>query len=302
MKYASGVSFRAAIEDRLKEQARQTGLPLDRLRKAIVFERFLARLVLVGGDRWLLKGGLAMNCRQGDFWRPSLDIDVAHVGTLDQATADFEAAAKAILPEDDYFSFEVRYAGEMDPAEGAHCKFHLDAFLGGRLFEEASIDLAFEPEIIGHGSLLPLPSLLAYSGLPTVTLEVVPAERHLADKVDAYLRGKINERALSSREKDLADLVVIAGWENLVAGPVLEEFDLVLNVTEGHQVPDLLPEPPLAWGRNYTKLARELKLDWQEVETAYLRAANFLDPLLAGALTEEARWNPSLQEWEEPGL
>jgi hypothetical protein len=286
----------------MKTQARVMGIPLDRLRKAIIFERFLARLVVVGGERWVLKGGLAMNCRKGDFFRPSKDIDVAHIGNLAQASEDFVAATKVKLEEEDYFSFQVRYLGDIKVGEEAHGNFHLDAYLGGKLFDEASIDLAFEPEVIGQGTQLPLPSLLGFSGLKEVVLEVVPVARHLADKVDAYLRGRINERTLSSRERDLADLVVIASWEGLVAGRLREEFEVVLNVGEGYRIPDHLPEPPTGWGRQYSQLAKELKLDQQTVEEAYSRAAQFLDPLLMGAISDEAKWDPKRQEWEEPEL
>jgi hypothetical protein len=45
MAYDSGASFRRALEDRLRSQSLQTGVPLVRLRKMIAFDRFLVRLV-----------------------------------------------------------------------------------------------------------------------------------------------------------------------------------------------------------------------------------------------------------------
>ena len=44
MTYNTGAIFRRALEDRLRMQSLQTGAPLVRLRKLVVFDRFLIRL------------------------------------------------------------------------------------------------------------------------------------------------------------------------------------------------------------------------------------------------------------------
>ncbi len=43
MIYSTGASFRHALEDRLRLQSLQTGAPLVRLRKLVVFDRFLVQ-------------------------------------------------------------------------------------------------------------------------------------------------------------------------------------------------------------------------------------------------------------------
>jgi hypothetical protein len=65
MTYRSGASFRRALEDRLRVQSLETGVPLVRLRKMVVFDRFMARLVQDKPDGWVLKGGLALQLRLG---------------------------------------------------------------------------------------------------------------------------------------------------------------------------------------------------------------------------------------------
>ena len=57
MTYRSGTSFRRALEDRLRAQSLETGAPLVRLRKMVVFDRFLVRLIRDRPDAWVLKGG-----------------------------------------------------------------------------------------------------------------------------------------------------------------------------------------------------------------------------------------------------
>lgn len=92
MRYATATAFRAALETRLKAQARDTGFPLVRLRKAVVFERLLARLLVAAPERWVLKGGLALEFRFGRHARTTKDMDLGRQDDIASATADFIAA------------------------------------------------------------------------------------------------------------------------------------------------------------------------------------------------------------------
>ena len=46
MKYDTAEAFRAALDQRIRNEATTTGLPVMRLRKRVAFERFLARLAI----------------------------------------------------------------------------------------------------------------------------------------------------------------------------------------------------------------------------------------------------------------
>lgn len=61
MRYGSAVAFRRALLDRLRTAAVQEGIPFERLRKRVVFERLLARLLKAAPNRWVLKGALALD-------------------------------------------------------------------------------------------------------------------------------------------------------------------------------------------------------------------------------------------------
>ena len=62
--YQTARAFRAALEDRLNQQAREAGQDLTRLRRLVGFERFLARLFAEEHPPWLLKGGYAFELRR----------------------------------------------------------------------------------------------------------------------------------------------------------------------------------------------------------------------------------------------
>lgn len=75
-KYDNAISFRQALEDRIKNVARQRAIPLIRLRRQITFDRFLARLfdVKKKNQQWLLKGGYALEFRFHNLARTYLDL------------------------------------------------------------------------------------------------------------------------------------------------------------------------------------------------------------------------------------
>jgi hypothetical protein len=63
MRYSSGIAFRQALEQRLKIRAAGQEARLVRDRKRVAFDRLLARLAATAPDRWLLKGGFALDLR-----------------------------------------------------------------------------------------------------------------------------------------------------------------------------------------------------------------------------------------------
>jgi hypothetical protein len=77
LRYATAKAFRTALEQRLKTESQHSGIPLPRLRKLVVFDRLLARLLIVAPDRWLLKGALALDYRLGARFRTTKDLDLS---------------------------------------------------------------------------------------------------------------------------------------------------------------------------------------------------------------------------------
>jgi predicted nucleotidyltransferase component of viral defense system len=74
MKYATDHAFRTALEARIK-QVQSDSAGVSRVRKRIVFERLLARLVAQASGEWVLKGGFALELRLGNVARSTKDAD-----------------------------------------------------------------------------------------------------------------------------------------------------------------------------------------------------------------------------------
>ena len=167
MRYASAAAFRRALDDRLLAQSQQTGRSLARLRKEVVFDRLLARLLDVAPGRWVLKGGLALDYRFGDRARTTRDIDLAMADGEEGATTALLAAQAADLG--DFFGFSVERTAELDELqEGAAVRYRVRAELAGRLFEEFVLDVGFDVPPDTGIEVLRGPDLLAFADIPPV--------------------------------------------------------------------------------------------------------------------------------------
>lgn len=294
MRYASADAFRRALETRLLALSRDGGVSLVRLRKSVAFDRLLARLFAVAPDRWVLKGGLALDYRLGTRARTTLDIDLAGPGGNDAATADLLATGELDLG--DHFSFAIERTVKLDQLiEGSAVRYHVRADLAGRLFEKFFLDVGFDfppgwkPETL-HG-----PDLLAFADIEPVAARSLPLELQIAEKVHAYTRGYGESGMASTRVKDLVDLALIASASQVVA----ERLNRALRDTFGrrdrHALPGALPRPPLGWRVPYGRMALDVGLA-VELDRGYELAARLLDPVLSGDLGT-AVWEPATRGW-----
>jgi len=294
VRYTSAAAFRRALETRLLALSRDGGESLVRLRKSVAFDRLLARLFAVAPDRWVLKGGLALDYRLGAKARTTMDIDLAGPGGEDAATADLLATGELDLG--DHFSFAIERTAKLDQlVEGSAVRYHVRADLAGRLFEEFLLDVGFdfptgwEPETL-HG-----PDLLAFADIEPVEAPSLPLELQIAEKVHAYTRGYGQSGMASTRVKDLVDLALIASTSSVDADRLNRALRETFTQRDRHELPGALPRPPADWRVPYARMAFEVGLA-AELDRGYERAARLLDPALSGDLGA-AVWEPTTQSW-----
>jgi len=297
VKYPTPERFRAALEDRLRQQARTTGLPLVRLRKGIVFERLLARLLVAAPDRWVLKGGLALDYRLGAQARTTKDMDLGRRDDAEAATADLMAAAELDLG--DYFRYAIERTDALARLEdGAAVRYRVHTDVAARLFEHVVVDVGFDTPLLydvervrGHG-------LLAFADLEPPEAPTIPLAYHVAEKVHPYTRHYGSAGRESTRVKDLVDLVLIARGETsiLAAGAVRIALDRTFAQRDTHPLPATLPAPPTAWMVPYRKIAGEVGLA-SDIAAGHAWAAAFLDSILDGTCDDAALWQPNTGTW-----
>ena len=217
MSYQTGQAFRRALEARLLNQSIQGAVSLVRLRKLVAFDRFLARLLAVQPDGWMLKGGLALQLRLGQRARTTKDIDVLLRLPRPEIGPTLTRAGELNL--NDWFSFTVQLdpAQLPGPADGGW-RFFVTARVASRTFETFHVDIGVGDPVLEPAEALATPPLLAFAGIPPLTLPCYPLSQHLAEKVHAYVKPRASGE--STRVKDLVDILLVAGYSRVAALPL----------------------------------------------------------------------------------
>lgn len=292
MKYATPAAFRAALEARLNAAARAGGRPVGSARKLVAFTRLLARLERTAPDRWVLKGGFALELRLPGQARTTRDVDIDWAASLDEATnALVEAAAIAL---DDYFEFDIQRVGNAD-IDGGGVRFRADAYVAGRLFEPLLIDVGIANESSFRAAdELTAPDLLDFAEIEPAHIRAIRLEQHIAEKLHAYTRRHARDQP-SSRVKDLIDIILMSELAAFDFDRLREAVLRVFEARATHELPASLPTPPRDWARPYRALAEEVGFD-PELSVGHRLAASFLDPVIADD-PGLARWDAQALEW-----
>lgn len=124
MTYETARALRQSIEHRMRLTA---GLDVQRARRHVVFERLLARLVIAHPERWVVKGGFALEVRLPKRARMTRDIDLAVA--LDQATTE---SVRGLLleglaedPDGDRFVFSLVEIRALQPLDAGRLGWRL---------------------------------------------------------------------------------------------------------------------------------------------------------------------------------
>lgn len=293
MTYQTAVAFRTALETRLARESIRLAVPLVRLRKLVTFDRFLARLIQVQPEAWLLKGGLALQIRIGERARTTQDIDVLLALPREAVQGAIAEAVHCNL--DDWFTFVLRETSDPlpGPAFGGGHRFFITALVDRRTFESFHIDVGLGDPVVEPAERLTTPPLLAFAGIPPVVVPCYPISQHLAEKIHAYVKPRASGEG--TRVKDLVDMVLIAMHAPVNAEALAAALQATFTAQGSGAPPRSLPAPPAAWAPKYRRLAQEVGLDDLTLPAAFERARHFLDPVLSGQTT--GRWSPLIQAW-----
>ncbi len=285
--YGCAAAYRQALEDRLRMAAEAGGRDLNWLRRRHAFLRMLHRLAADASDRWVLKGGLAVELRRPGMARATKDIDLAMRSGEFVGAGDAEAIAallRAALDQDvdgDLFVFDVEPPTRM--AEDAHgrpaWRFRVSAMLAGRRFSDARVDVIVRPEeLAGLTTLTIDPGTAAPPGAPVRTIAVTDIRQQFAEKLHALSRSYSTGE--SSRVKDLLDVVLLIEDGLTADAELVRVVRRVFAVRATHPVPTELDDPPAAWREPYRNLATELGVEPADVLAAHRLVAGLWESAL----------------------
>jgi hypothetical protein len=271
MEYASPQALRQAIDARLVNESRAVGVPADRLRRRMVFERLLARLEAAEPGQWVLKGGMALEMRWREIARSTKDLDVASRprGGTPSPLGERLREALATDPDGDGFGFEIRdvRAISADVAGRPGWRASVHSKLAGRTFAQITLDVVERTEEIVFTERMRMPGSLAFAGIEAREVEAVSLPQHFAEKIHALTRTYGGERP-SSRVRDLVDLVLLIEQGPPDPAQTARAVRGVFAARNTHPVPGSIGDPPASWGDIYAAMASELDLAAATVEQA----------------------------------
>lgn len=292
-RFATEDAFRTSLEQRLRDQAKGTGRPLDRLRKEVAHHRLLTRILeSAPRDAWALKGGLALLARLDDRARATSDADANWRATVEELEQTLDRSAALDLG--DGFSFEI---GAPRPLEGEGAdgalRFPIVVVLAGREFERINLDVNLVPTDQRPTDAIQLRDLLGFARIPAPIVPAIPVAQQLAEKFHAYIRSYGNG---SSRPRDLYDMLVIAERLPVPPAPAVVGVCRETFAMRETDWPPHIPEPPDGWEKAWTDFVMVYEIPWPKLPAAGAGLHAFWDPLVAEAVVD-AEWDPDGWHW-----
>lgn len=292
MKYATGAAFRQALGDQIRRLNLESGLPFDRIRKMVAFDRFLDRLLQMCPDRWVVKGGFALQLRIGNKARTTKDIDLL----LREETMDVHEALQnaGFMDLGDWFSFEVPPSPGIVIGVTGVSRYNIRAILDGRLFEAFHIDVGVGNPIVSPVDILQSTDFLSFAGLKPVQIPCYPVNQQIAEKIHAYTKPRASGD--NTRVKDFVDILLLAGLGRIPYNDLMSAIQATFDFEKTHPIPKTLPLPPRGWGQPFRRLSDEAGLDKITIDVAFQRVKIFINPILAGQ-ENVTEWHPDRWGW-----
>lgn len=292
MRYSSGSAFRRALEDRILKEFKATGMPISRLRKLISFDRFLARLVIVAPEQWVLKGGYFMELCFHLRSRTTKDIDLLFLENKRSIHKQLTEAAKNDLH--DWFTFQVSQPSISSQGLEATQRYQVTAYVDSRTFEEFHIDINANDALIENPQLVSSTKFYGFSEITPFQIPCYSLVQQLAEKFHALTRTY--KAGDSSRVKDLVDILLIAGNTKIKYGECKNALTKTFHHRHTHELPSTAPELSSNYSREFTKLSKEVNLSQLTILEGNNALQLFINPILEGI--QKRIWDPRDWNWK----
>lgn len=276
-KYATGPALRAALEARLREIATEESVELQRLRRQVAFDRFLARLFPGSDTQWVLKGGYAMELRF-KIARATKDLDFT-VRTVGEAPRDvileyLQEAGRRDLK--DFFSFRIGdVMAELDGAPYGGSRYPVDAMMAQRTFAKFHMDIGIGDVVLDPLEEVKTRDWLGFAEIAPASVPLIQREQQFAEKLHAYT---LPRSGANSRVRDLVDIALLIQSGTLNTALCLEALWRTFKRRATHNLPALLEPPPVSWEMPFQRLAEECQID-TSVNQAFAKLAKFYSTL-----------------------
>lgn len=290
--FSNPQAFKTALEQRIRDSAAATAMPIGRKRQLIVFDRFLARIATAFGDNVTVKGGLVLEHRLTRS-RTTKDVDLQIRFEPEELLMRLQEAGRLDLG--DFMTFELSVNREHRAIRTGGSRFTAKCLLAGKIYGDVfGVDVAVGDSYLGEPHQITADDVLGFAGVAPPNLRLYPIETHIAEKLHAYT---LPRAMLNGRVKDLPDIALLASIQALDARVLRAALEKTFTQRGSHGLPDLLPPPPTEWEAPFAAMVREDGLPWTSLHLVTQAARAFLDPVLSG--TRPATWDPKAWLWHD---
>jgi hypothetical protein len=157
-------------------------------------------------------------------------------------------------------------------------RFQANARVAGRVFESFHVGVGYMDPLFQPIDILIPPNHLEFAQVEAPAIPCYSIYQHIAEKVHTIWRPRTSE---SSRVKDLADVILLAGLDNKIEADSLEEAISMVFENRDDPIPDSFDMFPSSWKQQYNRLAKEVKLPFLDFEDAFQAASEFITPVLS---------------------
>jgi len=273
--------MRTALEERINRTARETDQDIQRLRRQVAFDRFLARVFSSQqASSFVLKGGYALELRLHKS-RTTKDIDICINDSKGLKADDKDGLLKivrraAAIDLGDFFEYIVGESIlDLENAVYGGCRYPIECRMAGRRFAQFNIDIAVGDVWLETHEALAGNHWLDFAGIPAPKIPAISAEQQFAEKIHSY---SLPRQTPNSRTKDLVDLVLLIDKCSLDAPRLRDAIEKTFKRRKTHEIPKELANPPETWIVRFKNMAKECGIPG-DLDSAIMKVRNFYDTL-----------------------
>ncbi|MBF8262839.1 MAG: Nucleotidyl transferase AbiEii/AbiGii toxin family protein [Parachlamydiales bacterium] len=282
-RFKSATDFRKSLEARLQTLAAASGQDLQRLRRKVAFDRFLARIFTQEQPSFYLKGGYAMELRIAQA-RATKDIDLTCIRRVKNETellnelilTDLRSLAKQDL--NDHFIYQVGEAQiDLENAPYGGARYPVSALIDRKLFVRFQLDVGAD-YLLDEIEIIQGNNWLEFCSISPPAISMISIEQQFAEKLHAYTLPR-GER-VNSRAKDLVDMALLIAKKPLQAASMMQTTKTVFQKRGTHSLPSKLEKPPLEWQPQFSTMANECGLS-PDMNVTYEKISKYYNNIIS---------------------
>lgn len=278
-KFKTATDFRKSLEARLQAVAAKTGEDLQRLRRKVAFDRFLARIFTQEIPDFYLKGGYAMELRIAHA-RATKDIDLTFIRRCeneDELLSELILHDLQILTEqdmNDHFVYQVGQAQiDLENAPYGGVRYPISTLIDDKLFVRFQLDVGAD-FLLDQVETIQGTNWLEFCSIAAPTIPMISIEQQFAEKLHTYTLPRGDR--VNSRAKDLIDMILLLNMRTVRSDAMTSAIQKVFQKRNTHPLPHKLESPPTEWEMQFIAMATECGLS-QDMHMSFKTISKFYD-------------------------